>query len=361
MTTNKFTITQVEIWREDLHLTRPYTIAYKTVDSVENAFVKIRTAGGITGIGAASPGPYVTGEPFEMCTLALKEKATQLLKGKDIREYVKISRSLIAEMNRTPAARAAIDIALFDALAQHFDLPLADFLGKTHRALPTSITIGIKPTISETLAEAEEYMQRGFKIIKLKIGRDVEQDIETTRKLFEKVGHKMKIRVDANQGYTPEQLTQYVTQTQQLGLDLIEQPVPKNEPELMLAVTKEVRKICAADESIQSPADALRLAAPPKPFGIYNIKLMKCGGVYPAMQIAEIANLANIQLMWGCMDESIVSITAALHAALASPATRYLDLDGSLDLARDIVKGGFTLKDGMLSTSDKPGLGVTFL
>ena len=57
MTTNKFTITQVEIWREDLHLTRPYTIAYKTVDSVENAFVKIRTAGGITGIGAASPGP----------------------------------------------------------------------------------------------------------------------------------------------------------------------------------------------------------------------------------------------------------------------------------------------------------------
>ena len=76
------------------------------------------------------------------------------------------------------------------------------------------------------------------------------------------------------------------------------------------------------------------------------------------MQIAEIARLAGISLMWGCMDESIVSISAALHAAFASPATKYLDLDGSLDLARDIVSGGFTIKDGMMSISDKPGLGV---
>ena len=62
--------------------------------------------------------------------------------------------------------------------------------------------------------------------------------------------------------------------------------------------------------------------------------------------------------MWGCMDESIVSISAALHVALASPATRYLDLDGSLDLARDVVDGGFVLEDGYMRTTDRPGLGV---
>jgi L-alanine-DL-glutamate epimerase-like enolase superfamily enzyme len=92
--------------------------------------------------------------------------------------------------------------------------------------------------------------------------------------------------------------------------------------------------------------------------GIFNIKLMKCGGVRPALRIATIAEIAGIELMWGCMDESIISISAALHAALASPATRYLDLDGSLDLARDVVSGGFVLQDGFLSTSDAPGLGV---
>ena len=63
--------------------------------------------------------------------------------------------------------------------------------------------------------------------------------------------------------------------------------------------------------------------------------------------------------MWGCMDESIISISAALHAALASPATRYLDLDGSLDLARDVVDGGFVLEDGYMRTTDAPGLGLS--
>ena len=65
--------------------------------------------------------------------------------------------------------------------------------------------------------------------------------------------------------------------------------------------------------------------------------------------------------MWGCMDESIVSISAALHVAIASPATRYLDLDGSLDLAHDVVEGGFVLEDGYMRTTDEPGLGVRAL
>ena len=86
---------------------------------------------------------------------------------------------------------------------------------------------------------------------------------------------------------------------------------------------------------------------------------MKCGGIWPALRIAAIAETAGIALMWGCMDESRISIAAALHAAFSSPATRYLDLDGSLDLARDVVSGGFTLEDGMMRTTDKPGLGVT--
>jgi L-alanine-DL-glutamate epimerase-like enolase superfamily enzyme len=84
---------------------------------------------------------------------------------------------------------------------------------------------------------------------------------------------------------------------------------------------------------------------------------MKCGGLLGAFEIATIAKAAGIQLFWGCNDESIVSITAALHAAFACPHTKYLDLDGSLDLAEDLVTGGFVLKDGLLSISKKPGFG----
>ncbi|MEQ8809085.1 MAG: enolase C-terminal domain-like protein, partial [Imperialibacter sp.] len=119
-----------------------------------------------------------------------------------------------------------------------------------------------------------------------------------------------------------------------------------------------VKNLVAADESLVGPADAFSLANNPKAAGIYNIKLMKCGGIQPAREIATIARQAGIDLMWGCNDESIISIAAGLHVACSCPHTKYIDLDGSLDLAKDVVSGGFTIKDGMMSLTDQPGLGV---
>ena len=355
---NDLKITKVKTWSENLELTRPYSISYRTINSIENVFVHIETGNGLSGIGSGSPAQFVTGETMEAAKGILNDKLESLLLGKDIRMLKEHCRLLENAMPETPAARTAIDIALHDILAKHLNIPLVEMLGRVHHSLATSITIGIKDTIQETLEESEEYMAKGFKIIKLKIGKSVEKDVETTHMLFEKVGKRMKIRVDANQGYTPQNLVEYCQLTEGLNLELIEQPLKKENTQEMYEVPEKLRKLCAADEGIQRPVDALRLAAHPHAFGIYNIKLMKCGGVYQAKQIADIAQLAGIELMWGCMDESIISITAALHAALASPATRYLDLDGSLDLARDIVRGGFILKDGCLSTTNEPGLGV---
>jgi L-alanine-DL-glutamate epimerase-like enolase superfamily enzyme len=97
------------------------------------------------------------------------------------------------------------------------------------------------------------------------------------------------------------------------------------------------------------------------PFGIYNIKLMKCGGLAGAKEIATIAENRGIELFWGCNDESILSIAAALHVAYSCPNTRYIDLDGSLDLAEDLVSGGFTLDDGYMKINPRPGFGVELL
>jgi len=119
-----------------------------------------------------------------------------------------------------------------------------------------------------------------------------------------------------------------------------------------------VRRIVAADESLHGEENARDLARDPSACGIFNIKLMKCGGIRPALAIAEIARSAGIDLMWGCNDESVVSIAAALHAAYACPHTRYLDLDGSFDLARDPARNGFVVEDGCLRLLDRPGLGV---
>ena len=88
---------------------------------------------------------------------------------------------------------------------------------------------------------------------------------------------------------------------------------------------------------------------------------MQGGWLSPAKKNAQTAYQKGIDLMWACMDESIVSISAALHIALSSPTTKYLSLDGSFDLAKDIVSGGFKLKDGKLIPTMRPGLGVDLL
>ena len=350
-------ITSIKTWVTDLGNTKPYTIAFKTVDEVRNAFVEITLANGVTGIGSGNPSEYVVGENLNQTVAALQEKNIEFLIGRDIREF----KQLLFEVNKNfpanPAARAALDIALHDVFTKFLNVPLVKFLGQKVQSMPTSNTIGIK-NVEETLKEAEEYGQRGFSILKVKLGKDLEEDIERLIKLREKFKNKFVIRIDANQGYTPEQTITFYNRTKELNIELIEQPLPAKSISEMKNLPDEIKKTIAADESLITPKSALDLVHPPKASGIFNIKLMKCGGVDQALKIADIALQENVDLFWGCNDESIVSITAALHAAFACSNTKYIDLDGSLDLGRDEVTGGFILKDGVMYCSDKPGLGV---
>ena len=350
-------ITGISTRSEDFELTRPYTITFRSIGDVQMSFVEISTDSGLTGIGCASPEAMVTGETREACNAALQEDSLSWLRGRDPCTLPALCRELDINMPKTPAARAAVDIALHDLLSQHLGLPLVEVLGRAHQSLPTSITIGIKP-VDETVEEADEYVGRGFKILKVKLGHSLDEDLARLASLRERIGKDIGIRVDPNQGYSGEQLRTFVDHTKELNIEFLEQPMAANDIDAMRALPESVRARLAADETLLDARDALTLIEPPWACGIFNIKLMKCGGVRAAGKIADIADTAGIELMWGCMDESIVSISAALHAALASPATRYLDLDGSLDLARDVVEGGFVLDDGYMRTTDAPGLGV---
>lgn len=344
---------------EEFPLTRPYAIALsETTSRVDNVIVRLDALAGPVGWGAASPAENVTGETVASCRAALTEERLAWLVGRDVRTLPALCRELRERMPETPAARAAVDMALHDLLAQHLGVPLVEMLGRAHEELPTSITIGIKP-LDETLAEADEYLGRGFRALKVKTGDALEEDLERLARLRERCGSGVTIRADANQGYTASETARFFQQTAALEIEFVEQPVPREKLwELSRALAPAERLRVAVDESLHDEADALMLAVPEPVCGIYNIKLMKCGGVDSARRIAAIAETAGIALMWGCMDESRISIAAGLHAAFASPATRYLDLDGSLDLARDVAQGGFTLVEGRMRTADAPGLGV---
>ena len=351
-------ITSVNTRFEHFELLRPYAISFRAMqDSVENAIVEISTDNGLTGLGAGSPEHFVTGETREDCAAALSEESLAWLVGQDVRELPRLCRELERRAPLAPAARAAVDMALHDLLAKSLDVPLVEMLGRAHDKLPTSITIGIK-SLDETLEEADEYIGHGFRVLKVKLGEALDTDIEKLVKLRERFGNTVLIRVDPNQGYNSDEVIEFCTTTESLDIEFLEQPMAAKDVAAMKALPDDVKAKVMADETLLNERNALELIAPPRACGIFNIKLMKCGGVWAGSRIAHIAEAAQIELMWGCMDESIISISAALHAALASSATRYLDLDGSLDLARDLVSGGFIIEDGVMSTTGGPGLGV---
>lgn len=348
-------IKAINYWKENLELVRPYTIAFKTISAVENCFVEITLENGIIGIGSGNPSQQVTGESITQTCDTLNN--VDWIIGKDIREINQLCETINTLYGKTPAARAALDIALHDAFSQYLKIPLVAYLGQKIKDLPTSITIGIK-SVNESLLEAKEYVERGFSFLKVKLGKSLEEDVEVLTKLRETYGNKIHIRIDANQGYEVDTLMSFYQKTYSLDLELIEQPLPADFISEMKILPVEIKNYIAADESLISPNDAFCLASGNKACGIFNIKLMKCGGIMPAKKIATIATCANVDLMWGCNDESIVSITAALHTAFSCANTKYIDLDGSLDLAKDIVSGGFILQNGRMSIADLPGLGV---
>jgi L-alanine-DL-glutamate epimerase-like enolase superfamily enzyme len=348
-------IVAVRFYGKKVPLKKPYTIAYSTFSDVHMAFLEIELENGMIGIGSGSPAEEVVGETTAQTLVNLETEYVQALKGKDIRHFQQIIFDTHLHFAKYPGTIAAIDIALHDAFCKYLGVSVASFYGIKKNGLPTSMTIGIKD-VQGTLEDANEYKDMGFKILKIKTGLDINEDIERVAKLKEKFGNHFIIRVDANQGYTAAQTKQFIDATSNLGLELIEQPIKVGQEKTIEVLSEGERKILCGDESLKNPTAALHFASL-QYFGIYNIKLMKCGGVYRARQIATIAEQANIDLFWGCNDESIVSITAALHVAYASPNTKYIDLDGSFDLAEDVVNGGFELRDGCMYINNRPGFG----
>jgi len=353
-------IKSIRAYLEKIPLTKPYSISYQTFTETEIVYLEIELENGIIGLGAANPFAEVVGETPASTLQHLQNDFLLQLIGRDIKDFPLMIDEVVTHFSGLPGTQAAIDIALHDAYGKYKNISVIDIYKKCIDPLPTSITIGIKE-ISEMLMEAKEYQKLGFHILKIKTGANVEQDIERVSILLETFETSMRIRVDANEGYTLLQLKQFISSTEKLNIELIEQPLPFNKDLELLSLPEAQKNKLVADESLINTTSAEALSRIGTPFGVFNIKLMKCGGIKAAKQIADIALKSKVNLFWGCNDESLVSITAALHAAYTCKNTKYLDLDGSFDIIESIVSGGFILKDGLMFPNNLPGLGVSKL
>jgi L-alanine-DL-glutamate epimerase-like enolase superfamily enzyme len=348
-------ITKVEVWDVKMALTVPYTISYETVYDVTNVFLRLDTDKGITGYGCAAPDINITNETSDQVLKVINEKAKDIIIGADPLRPVLILENLKNVLNIYPSAKAAIDIALYDIIGKYTNLPLWKLLGGYKDKISTSITIGILP-VSDTIKQAKEYIARGYNSLKIKGGKNVDDDVERVIKLRKAVGSNIEFRFDANQGYSVEETLKFIDATKKANIELIEQPTTKGEPDLLGRVTNATSILIMADESLMNLVDAFRLAKN-ELVDMVNVKLMKVGGITEAMHINSVARAAGLEVMVGCMDEAALSIAAGMHFALARPNVTYADLDGHLDLENDPTNGAVNIKDGVLFPNDLPGLG----
>ncbi len=351
-------ITAVESWTTHMRYSTPYTIAYETVSKVTNVFLRIETNTGIVGYGCAAPDRAVTGETTKSVVSLLADTLPSLLKGQDpLRPAWHVHR-LEPHFAENPAALAAVDMALYDILGKSAGLPLWRILGGFRKGIKTSVTIGIMP-LEESVELAREWIAKGFLCLKIKGGKSLAADIERVNKIREAVGRQVKLRFDANQGYSVKEALAFVRETRPAGIELFEQPTPGAKPNLLGRVTGRVPIPVMADESLLSLRDAFRLARK-ELVDMVNIKLMKVGGILEALQIEAVARSANLEVMIGCMDEAGLAIAAGLHFALSRANVRYADLDGHLGLEGDPSRDAVIIRRGIIYPLENPGLGFNF-
>ncbi|MGD6846381.1 dipeptide epimerase [Rossellomorea aquimaris] len=350
-------IQSIQVRSESLPLKKPFKTALRTATEVENVFVYVRLEDGLIGVGAAAPTLAITGESKESIKTILKTVLTPLLLGQDIRNIHQLSLMIERSCVANTSAKAALEIALYDALCQHLHLPLYQYLGGRTNKLTNDMTVSVG-TVEEMREDARQIIKDGFSTLKIKVGKDWIKDVERIKAIREEVGKGVSIRVDANQGWTPRQAVSIIQTLEQedTRLELIEQPVHASDIDGFKFIRQHVNTPIMADESLFSPQDALRLIKEDA-VDFLNIKLMKTGGIRRAMQIADMAERANIPCMIGSMMESSISVLAAAHIATAHPNIQKIDLDAPLWLANQDFDGIEFIGDEVRLTS-LPGLGL---
>jgi|Deesub1362B_J571_1020462.scaffolds.fasta_scaffold00026_32 L-alanine-DL-glutamate epimerase-like enolase superfamily enzyme len=352
-------IERIEVFRFEFPLEKAFTIALGSITQKEVVIVKIEDDRGNIGWGEASPSQRILSSTVAT-TIAALDVLSPVLLGEDPRRIGYLVERMDMVLEGNSAAKAALDIALHDLLGQIYGEPLWRFLGGyTPGPVSTDFTVGID--MPDTMAsEAKSLVERGFREIKIKVGEDPAMDVERVRRIREVVGDTVVLRIDANQGWTPQEAVWALQRMVEYGIELVEQPVAAWNIDGLVWVRRRSPIPVMADESVHTPQDALRVIQAGA-VDYVNIKLMKAGGLRRACEIAEICRNAGVLNMIGGMVETDLAATAAVHLALAEGNIHFRDLDlGTEPEAQLIVEGGSYIKDGdrYLEDPEAPGLGI---
>ena len=351
-------ITEVRLGMISVPLRVPFKTALRTVNSVEDVVVEIRTDTGAVGFGEAPPTGAITGDTTGAIIGALQDHLIKSIVGRDVDDFEDLMKIVQKCVVHNTSAKAAVDMALWDLYGQLYKIPVYKMLGGCRKQIVTDITISVNDP-EEMARDAISAIERGYETLKVKVGANPALDVARLAAVRQAIGPDYQIRIDANQAWSPKQAVRILNQMQDKGLDIefVEQPVAARDFEGMKYVTERSYVPVLADESVFSPDDALKIMQMGAA-DLVNIKLMKCGGIYNALKIASAAEVYGVECMIGCMLEAKISVNAAVHLACAKQIITKIDLDGPVLCSEDPILGGAVFEEKNITVSDEPGLGI---
>ncbi|MBO9563573.1 MAG: dipeptide epimerase [Niastella sp.] len=348
-------VTHTEIWKFSIPM-HPFTIATGTMHFAQNTFIRVHTDAGLYGVGECSAFPMIAGETQNTCFEMAKDFAG-LWKGKAADAIEDRLQELDAFTAFNSTVKSAFDMALYDLAAKRAGVPLFKYLGGKQKELETDLTIGID-TPAKMAAAAADFIQRGVRMIKVKLGKDAKEDVERIRQVREAVGNGIVLRIDANQGWSYEDALYALTSMGQYNIQFCEQPMRHWNDHHLPALRKQSPIKIMADESVFDHHDAERLIKADA-CDYVNIKFAKSGGIAEAIRINEVCAAHSIPCMMGGMLESRVALTAFGHFALAHDNVQFYDMDTCmLGHKADPVTGGIQYKGFFLEVPEAPGIGA---
>lgn len=352
-------IVDIKVGKISVPLKTPFKTALRTVNSVEDVVVQVITDEGLVGYGEAPPTGVITGDTAGAIVSAINDHIKKALIGLDVENIEEIMKTLDNCIVKNASAKAAVDIAIYDLYGKIYNAPLYKLLGGYRNKIETDITISVNDP-EEMAKDSIEAVKCGYNVLKIKVGKDSHKDFERMKAIRDAVGHEVKLRIDANQGWKPKEAVYLLDNMQNKGLDieLVEQPVIAKDIEGLKYVTEHSAIPVLADESVFSPEDALKIIQT-RAADYVNIKLMKTGGIHNALKICSMAEIYGVECMIGCMLEANVSVTAAVHLAMAKSIITKVDLDGPVLCSENPVVGGAIFNNNIITMTDNNGLGIT--
>lgn len=362
LSTRELAIREITAEILDLPIQRPHRFATQTMHHASHLVVRVRTEGGLEGIGEGTTpgGPWWGGESVETMKAIIDAYLAPALIGENAARLNRMLERMDRAAARNAFAKAAVEMACFDLLGKSMGVPVCNLLGGPLReSLPVLWTLAAGDA-GPDIAEAEEKLDEGLHArFKVKVGDDMDAELKRLARISEALGNRARLTIDPNGSWDELKATRLLPRLAEVGITLLEQPLPYWNLDGMARLTATNLVPIMADESMCSVHDALavveRCAA-----HVFSLKVLKSGGITGAQKTATVAEAAGICCFGGTSLESSVGTAASMNLFSALPnLTEGCELFGPLFLADDIVEEPLEYRDFRVWRPRGPGFGVS--